>query len=154
MYEESVFNGGDRNYWGLLISGGHAFAQPGMKWRGGGGWGAGNSYGRMYDLKSVETVSGEVEGLDKMVPMKGMSYGIHLLLKTDNEELSVHLGPAWYIENQDVKIEPGDKVEIKGSKITFKGKPVLIAAEVKKGGQVLRLRDEESFPYWAGWRKR
>ncbi len=138
---------------GLLLSS-DAFAQPGMKWRGGGGWGAGNSYGRMYDPKTVETVSGEVVKVDKIMPMKGMSYGIHLLIKTEKEEISVHLGPAWYIENQDVKIEPKDKIEIKGSRITFQGKPAIIAAEVKKGEEILKLRDDTGVPVWAGWRKR
>ncbi len=137
----------------LLLSG-SAFAQPGMKWRGGGGWGAGGSYGRMYDPNTVQTISGEVVKVDKITPMKGMSYGVHLLVRTDSEDISVHLGPAWYIENQDVKIVSGDKVEIRGSKVTFKGKPALIAAEVKKGDEVLSLRDENGVPLWAGWKKR
>ncbi len=137
----------------LLLSG-NAFAQTGMKWRGGGGWGAGGHYGRMYDPNAMETVSGEVVMVGKITPMKGMSYGVRLLVKSGEGEVSVHLGPAWYIENQDVKIVPGDKVEIKGSKITFKGKPALIAAEVKKGDEVLNLRDEAGIPLWAGWRKR
>jgi hypothetical protein len=33
------------------------------------------------------------------------------------------------------------------------GKPALIAAEVKKGDALLRLRDESGIPAWAGWRK-
>jgi hypothetical protein len=44
----------------------------------------------------------------------------------------VHLGPSWYLENQDVKIEPKDKVEVKGSRITFGGKPAIIATEIKR----------------------
>jgi hypothetical protein len=79
---------------------------------------------------------------------------MHLMLKTDKETISVHLGPGWYIENQDVKIDPKDKVEVKGSKITFQGKPALIAAEVKKGNEILKLRDENGFPAWSGWRRR
>jgi hypothetical protein len=68
--------------------------------------------------------------------------------------MSVHLGPAFYLENQDVKIEPKDKVEVKGSRVTFGGKPAIIAAEVKKGDEVLKLRDENGFPMWSGWRRR
>jgi hypothetical protein len=64
------------------------------------------------------------------------------------------LGPAFYLENQDVKIEPKDKVEVKGSRVTFEGKPAIIAAEVKKGDEVLRLRDDNGFPMWSGWRRR
>ncbi len=75
------------------------------------------------------------------------------MLKTDKETISVHLGPGWYIEKQDINIEPKDKIEATGSRITFGGKPAIIAAEVKKGDEVLKLRDENGFPVWAGWRK-
>jgi hypothetical protein len=129
-----------------------AFAQ-GMKWRGSGGWGPGGAYGRIYDTKTVETVSGEVVKVDRITPMRGMSAGVHLVVKTDKGDVSVHLGPQWYLENQDVKIEPKDKVEITGSRVTVQGKPALIAAEVKKGGEVLKLRDDAGIPMWAGWRR-
>ena len=128
------------------------FAQ-GMKWRGSGGWGPGGPYGRMYDAKTVETISGEVMKIDRITPMHGMSAGVHLMVKTDKGDVSVHLGPQWYLENQDVKIEPKDKVEIKGSRVTVQGQPAVIAAEVRKGDQVLRLRDEAGMPVWAGWRR-
>ncbi|MFI5395971.1 MAG: DNA-binding protein, partial [Candidatus Binatia bacterium] len=86
-----------------------ALAQ-GFRWRGGGGWGAGGQYGRLYDVKTVETVSGEVSGVQEMTPSKGMGRGVHLMLKTDKETISVHLGPVWYVEHQDTKIAAGDKI--------------------------------------------
>lgn len=129
-------------------------AQQGMRWRGSGGWGPGTKYGVMYDLKSLETVSGQVVKVDKITPIRGMSYGVHLILKTDKGDIPVHLGPGWYIEKQDLKIEPKDKLEIKGSAISFDGKPTIVAAEIKKGSEVLKLRDEDGFPFWAGWRRR
>ncbi len=45
-------------------------------------------------------------------------------------------------------------MKVRGSRITFKGKPAIITAEVKKGDQILRLRDENGFPVWSGWRRR
>lgn len=136
-----------------LILASWSFAQRGMKWKGNGGWGAGSKYCRMYDPKTVETMSGEVVSVDKITPVKGMHYGVHMMVKTDKETVSVHLGPEWYIENQEIKIEPKDKVEVRGSRITFKGKSAIIAAEVKKGDQILKLRDESGFPAWSGWRR-
>jgi hypothetical protein len=132
----------------------HASAQRGPQWRGGGGWGPNGAYGRMYDPKTVETVTGEVVSVDTIVPMKPMGGGVHLQLKTDKEVLSIHVGPAWYIENQDIKLEPKDKLVVRGSRITFDGKPAIIAAEIRKGDDVLKLRDENGVPYWAGWRRR
>jgi DNA helicase TIP49 (TBP-interacting protein) len=107
----------------------------------------------MYDPKTVETVKGEVVKVDRLTPMKGMSAGIHLLVKTEKEEISVHLGPEWYLLNQDVKIGPGDVVEIKGARTTFQGKAAIIAAEVRKGTDTLKLRDDAGVPVWAGWRR-
>jgi hypothetical protein len=130
-----------------------SFAQKGMRQRGSGGWGPGNQYGRMYDPNTVETINGEVVRVEKITPLRGMSYGIHLIVKTEKEEISVHLGPGWFIKNQDIKIEAKDKIEVKGSRITFQGSPALIAAEVKKGEHKLRLRDESGFPVWSGWRR-
>ena len=133
-----------------------SFAQrgPGMMWRGSGGWGPGTQDNRMYDPKTVETISGEITAVDRITPAKGMSGGVHMTVKTDKETISVHLGPGFYIENQDVKLQAKDKVEVKGSRITFGGKPAIIAAEVKKGDEVLKLRDDAGFPVWSGWRRR
>ncbi len=129
-----------------------ALAQ-GFRWRGGGGWGAGGQYGRLYDPKTVETVSGEVTAVEEMTPSKDMGRGVHLMLKTDEETIAVHLGPVWYVEHQDTKIAPGDKIEVKGSRITYQGKPAIIAAEIHKGDGVLVLRDANGIPMWAGWRR-
>jgi hypothetical protein len=140
----------------MLLATVSSFAQPGpgMMWRGSGGWGPGTPYNRMYDPKTVETISCEVISVSRITPNKGMSAGIHMNVKTDKETISVQLGPSWYLENQDVKIEAKDKVEVKGSRVTFGGKPAIIAAEVKKGDEVLKLRDDAGFPVWSGWRRR
>lgn len=130
-----------------------ASAQPGRMWKGSGGWGMGSQFQRMYNPASVETVRGEVVAIDRITPMRGMSHGIHLQVKTEKETIPVHLGPSWYVERQDTKIEKGDTVEVRGSRVTIAGQPAIIASEVKKGDQVLRLRDENGFPAWAGWRR-
>ena len=129
-----------------------AVAQPWQGWKGSGGWGQGGGYNRMYDPSKAETVSGEVVSVEQLTPMKRMGQGIGLKLKTGNETLLVHLGPQWFIERQDIKIIAGDKVEIKGVKAARMGQDVFIAAEVKKGGEVLKLRGDDGVPSWAGCR--
>ncbi len=129
-----------------------AAAQPWQGWKGSGGWGMGGGYSRMYDPSKVETVSGEVVSVEQLAPMKRMGMGIGLKLSTGKETLTVHLGPTWYIERQDMKIAAGDKVEIKGAKAVRMGQDIFIAGEVKKGNEVLKLRDEDGFPLWAGTR--
>lgn len=117
-----------------------------------GGWGHGR-YGRIYNTKTVETIKGKVVSVDGFIPNKGMSHGVHLQVETQKDIVNVHLGPAWYIQNQDIIIKPEDKIEIKGSKVNFAGEPAIIAAEVKKSNMTLVLRSEDGFPVWSGWRR-
>ncbi len=131
-----------------------AFAQRGPGGRGSGGWGAGSPYGRTYNPKTVETIGGEVISVEKITPLKGMGQGVHLVLKAEKEAISVHLGPVWFLENQDVKIEPKDRIEVTGSRVTLEGKTVLIAAALKKGDATLKLRDQNGIPVWSGGRSR
>jgi len=122
-----------------------------QNWHGSRGWGLNAPYQKMYLAKNVVIVSGDVISVEKQVLMKGMCPGIILTLKTGSETLSVHLGPLWYIERLDYIISPGDKVEIKGARLSFNHKPAIIAAEVRLGNKVLILRDHMGIPVWAGW---
>jgi hypothetical protein len=136
----------------LVLAATAAWGQPGMGPGGGQGrgWGAGDPYNRMFNPKTVETLSGEVVSVDKFTPNQKMSQGVHFTLKTGKETIPVHLGPGWYVEKQAVTIAAGDKVEVTGSRIMYQDKPAIIAAEVKKADQVLKLRDAAGIPAWAG----
>ena len=126
-----------------------ALAQRGQGVMGSGGMG-GRIGGRMYDPQTVTTVSGEVVSADTISGPRGGYQGLHLTLKTDQETIPVHLGPKQFLDQQPIKFAAGDKVEVIGSRVTFDGKPVILAAEVKKGGQSLQLRDANGIPVWAG----
>ena len=102
---------------------------------------------RNYDPKTVETIQGKVLSMEK-TPSKGRGYGVHLTLQTEKESISVHLGPGWYIEKQTPHIESNDTIIVTGSRVTFDGKPAIIAAQVKKGNETLKLRDENGIPAW------
>ena len=71
------------------------------------------------------------------------------------EVLPVYLGPAFYIvgseQTKDFKI--GDQVTVTGSQVTVHDEPLIIATTVKRGNEVLRLRDKDGNPEWIGWKK-
>src|SRR5574340_806314 len=144
-----------------LVVASAAFAQPWQGWKNCGGWckeegsgPAGRGPGRMYDPGKAETVKGQVEAVEQISGRGGRGQGIGLKLKTDSGTLVVHLGPKWYVEQQgEVKIAAGDSVEIKGVTEQRRGQDVFIAGEVKRCDDVLKLRDENGVPVWAGWRK-
>jgi mono/diheme cytochrome c family protein len=121
--------------------------------RDGRGWGAGSAYNRLYDVTTTQTLTGEITALDTIVPMAGMALGIHATIRTDAGLMSVHLGPAWFIQSLDTPLAVGDRVVVTGSKVTMRGAPALIAAQVTRGDDVLELRDETGRPLWA-WRNR
>ncbi len=104
--------------------------------------------GRIFDPATVQTVAGEVADVKRFDGRRGE--GVHLDLATAEGTLPVHLGPAWFLEKQAVKIAKGDRVEVTGSRVTFGGKPALVAQVVKKGDATLTLRDAAGVPAWAG----
>jgi hypothetical protein len=100
---------------------------------------------RNYDPKTVETIQGKVLSVEKIQQRGG---GVHLMLQTDKETIAVHFGPSWYIDKQTPKIETNDTITVTGSRVTVDGKPAIIAAQVKKGNEILKLRDENGIPVW------
>ena len=105
---------------------------------------------RNYDPSTVETVKGEVLGVDHVASPRARSGGVHLTIKTDSETISVHLGPAWYVDAQKPLLQKGDHVEVEGSRVSVDGKPAIIARQVQKDGQTLMLRNTAGVPVWAG----
>jgi hypothetical protein len=140
--------------WVVLIFAADSFAQRGRSWQDNSGWDSSNqsSSGRIYNPATVETVDGTVVTVDNITQGGGMFYGIHLVVRTQNEDLSVHLGPAWYLDDKGVQFAPNDIVTVTGSRVTLDGQPALIASEVKKGDAVVKLRDQNGFPLWSGRR--
>ncbi len=109
---------------------------------------AAEAYGGRYNAQTVWTVSGEVIAIDKTVYGRRGYPGIHLMLKTAKGVLSVHLGPSWFVERQAMKVAPRDLIEVTGSPVIYEGKPALLAAEVRKGGESMRLREADGLPLW------
>jgi hypothetical protein len=123
-------------------------------WTGSRGWGVDAPYVKLYNSKAIETVEGIVTAVQRFIPGRGMSAGVHLLVRVGIDTIDVHLGPEWFIENQDISIRPKDQVEVKGSRVFFRAQPAIIAAEIRKGDDILKLRDENGFPVWSAWRRR
>ena len=121
-----------------------SWAQQDMPGAGKGGKGMGRGMGMQYNPQTVETVTGEVTAVERTT-MGRMQQGLHLTLKTDKESLPVFLGPAFYLEEQKFQINKGDKLQVKGSRVN----QAMVAGEMKKGDQVLKLRDDQGKPLWS-----
>jgi hypothetical protein len=136
-----------------LIMPAQSQAQMAIKFRGSDGWGLGSRYEQMYNNFSLQSYYGTISKIDTVIPSNDMSYGICFSLKTSNEEFVVHLGPAWFVLHQDMNLSIGNKVEVRGAKVSINSKPTIMAAEVRYKDRVLILRDQDGYPYWCAWRK-
>ncbi|MBN1130150.1 MAG: hypothetical protein JXA71_14255 [Chitinispirillaceae bacterium] len=139
----------------VVLSAMNAQAQTSIRWKGSAGWGQGTTYERLFTQFNLHTVNGTIYSVDTITPMRSMSMGIQLVIRTAaNEEIPVHLGPAWFVLCQDMNLSRNDVVEVRGARFTLEGKRVMAAFEVRYKDKVLLLRDEDGIPYWSAWRKR
>lgn len=134
----------------LLLAAGTALAQPPEEWAPRGRW------GQLYDPRSTVTINGEVIKMEKMFRGR-RGAGIHATVASGQHLFEVFLGPDWYLSQQRPRITVGDQVQVVGSRQLVDGRPAVMAAEVRRGDRVLRLRDVRTgIPLWSGprWRGR
>lgn len=110
-------------------------------------------YNRKFDPDAVEEFKGRVEEMLYSGGENGEDKGVELILRSGDELLSVHMGPAWYIKHQPEHFKVGDKVVVRGSKIMHNHDQIIIAEWVKKGDLTFRLRQENGHPAWSAWSK-
>lgn len=106
-------------------------------------------YSSLYDPGTVETVQGEVLSLGKSLSGNGRDYCLNLTLNTSRGKILVILMPESYHGEKSLPIRPKDRLEVKGSRVTLPGTPAIIAAEIRKGERLLKLRDATGRPVWA-----
>jgi hypothetical protein len=114
--------------------------------------GGGNA-GGSYDAAAAITVTGTVDEV-RTVPGGGQGTGgLHLMLSTPSGMVEVRVGPAGFVSSKNIAFAKGDTITATGWKLTVDdGWDVLIPREIKKGEQLLTLRDAGGRPGWAGRR--
>ena len=70
------------------------------------------------------------------------------MLQTQKETIAVQLGPDWYIDKQTPRIEANDTITVTGSRVTMDGRSTIVAADVTKGNELLKLREDNGIPVW------
>jgi hypothetical protein len=133
----------------VFLVNGDGNAQWGSRWTGNQNVGP---TARIFNPATIETIVGNIVSVEQTTSRNGMFYGLHALVQTGTEQINVHLGPGWFVENQNFPLQVGDQIEARGSRITFQNQPALVAIDVKKGSEILKLRDDNGFPLWSGRR--
>jgi len=101
-----------------------------------------------YDASTQTTIKGVVLDVKEyQCPVSG-TLGTHITLKTDSGPIEVHLAPAKFVKLYEIEIKKGDTVAIQGSRITFEGKPSLLAKVVSIDNVTYAFRDNNGKPLW------
>jgi mono/diheme cytochrome c family protein len=106
------------------------------------------STGHQYNPAAETTVKGTVEQVQQSGSGAGWT-ATHLRLKTESGIVDVRLGPSSFLTEKNFTISKGDQIEVTGSEMNYNGAEVLVAREVRKGNQVLMLRNKNGVPLWS-----
>lgn len=119
-----------------------------------GGWGADGEFSRMFNRQGIVFLTGTIEGIKPVSPVKGMTEGVIAVLKTQEGTIELALGPKWFINNQKISFSRNDMIEVRGVRVTLHKKTFFIPARIIKGNYVLELRNEDGVPVWDAVRRR
>jgi DNA/RNA endonuclease YhcR with UshA esterase domain len=75
--------------------------------------------------------------------------GSHLTLKlADGKTIEVHVATTQFLKAYELIFKSGDQVEVTGSKVKFQGVDTIFAREIKRGNEIMVLRDKGGQPVW------
>jgi len=101
-----------------------------------------------YDPAQEVKVKGEIlEVKNYDCPISG-TLGAHLVLRTAEGTVEVHLAPSAFLAEYEISFAKGDKVEILGTKVTFHEVPALLARRVIRAQNEHTFRDAKGNPLW------
>jgi len=111
-------------------------------------------YCSLWDPSGAAEVTGEIEAIESFSPGGAdMGRGVSLRLRTKEEareRVQVHLGPSWFVQEKLPGLEIGEQITAKGCSAHFGRQDVIIASEVERNRNRIRMRTKEGHPEWAG----
>lgn len=112
------------------------------------GWWWGSRIDSGYDAKTVLYVRGTVTAVSSLE----QSGPVSLILRVESGQYTVMLATPRYLKRQGFRVERGDGLTIRGSRmLDGQGRAYIVAAVVtnEKTGEQIRLRDEGGVPLWS-----
>ena len=111
----------------------------------------GSAYLLNFDPAKMGTLEGVVVRVHQVPNTKVWLTSMNALVRTSTGDVNVELGPAWFIDNQELHLAVDDKITVSGSRVKPSGVDTMIATEVRRGNDVLHLRREDGTPIWVAW---
>jgi hypothetical protein len=102
----------------------------------------------VYSTSNEGVLQGVVQDVQEFYcPISG-DEGTHLLVKTANGNLQVHVAPTRFLRDKKLSFSKGDQIQVVGSRIIYNGHEALIARTVTRGNETLGFREPNGKPMW------
>ena len=113
-------------------------------------WGLAAQPSDLFDTETIARFDGQVLSVEEVAPDKELTPGVYVLLKTNEGNMSVRLGPIDYLKRQGFTIRPYDRLEVMGSKVkSGEDRNGIVATKAKTGDRTIALRTASGRPVWA-----
>jgi DNA/RNA endonuclease YhcR with UshA esterase domain len=101
-----------------------------------------------YDKSTEAVFKGTVEEVrDRNCPVTG-GMGSHLMLKTADGTIEVHLALTKFVNQYELVFHKGDVLEVTGVRVKFEGVDTIFARKIKRGEDEFLFRDGDGKPLW------
>jgi len=101
-----------------------------------------------YNAATEVKVEGVVQEVQQFwCPVNG-DEGTHLMLKTQDGILQVHVAPRRFLQGNGVSFSKGDQIAVVGSMVTYEGHDAMIARKITRGDQTSAFRQPDGTPLW------
>jgi hypothetical protein len=98
----------------------------------------------LYNPANEMVLQGVVQDTrDFACPVSEGEIGDHLMVKTANGIVRVHLAPGRIMRSNKLSFAPGEQIEIIGAKLRYLGADDIIAREIIRGNETFIFRDHE-----------
>lgn len=97
----------------------------------------------LYDPAHEVLLKGIVEQEQEFAcPVSEGELGDHVMLKTADGVVQVHLAAGRIMRSQNIKFAPGDNIEVLGATVRIAGNDSVIARQITRGDVIYVLRDQ------------
>jgi len=101
-----------------------------------------------YNAAAEVSVSGTVEETREFFCAISDEPGTHLVLRTDQGRLLIHVAPARFLRSQQFVFNPNDQVSVVGTRVHYQDQDAMLAREITRGNDILIVRDHQGHPLW------
>jgi hypothetical protein len=116
------------------------------------GWERESRFNSFFDEDTLVYITGEITDINREYkPLSDMADGLAVTVKTeDGKSHLVTVGPTWFTSFYKKKWDPavGDRVDIRGSKVTVDGTDMIMARWGRKDDLQMTVRTRHGKPVW------